>query len=256
MRFSPILFGIVLASACSKSNAERDSQIGRTTYDGSEDFVPASGTATPTGAAAMKAPPPPVAPAPKPPEASTADEADAPDAGAKTPDVGFFPTPQPVVDKMLELARVTRSDVVYDLGCGDGRVVVTAAKRFGARGVGFDIDPVRVAEAYNNIQKHKVAQLVTIEQKDLFTVDLSPATVVTLYLLPKLNDQLLPQLEQLPSGARVVSHDYGITGIIPERHLEVRVRGDERIHELFLYTVPFKRAATKPQPKEPSHIVP
>ncbi len=253
MRFAPVLFGIVLASACSKSNAERDSQIGRTTYDGSEDFVPASRTVTPgADAGAMKAPPPS---APKPPEASTADEADA-DAGAKTPDVGFFPTPQPVVDKMLELARVTRSDIVYDLGCGDGRVVVTAAKRFGARAVGFDIDPVRVAEAYNNIQKHKVAKLVTIEQKDLFTVDLSPATVVTLYLLPKLNDQLLPQLEQLPSGARVVSHDYGITGIIPERHLEVRIRGDERIHELFLYTVPFKRAATKPEPKEPSLIVP
>lgn len=110
----------------------------------------------------------------------------------RTPDVIYVPTPYEVVEKMLEVAQVKKGDVVYDLGCGDGRIVVTAAKKYGVRAVGFDIDPERIKEARENVRKNGVEDLVRIEQKDIFTLDLSEATVVTLYLLPQLNVKLFP----------------------------------------------------------------
>jgi SAM-dependent methyltransferase len=134
-------------------------------------------------------------------------------AAERPPDVEYVPSAPKVVDRMLEIAEVGEQDVVYDLGCGDGRIVVEAARRFGARGVGIDIDPTRVKEARENARRHGVERLVRIEQNDLFAVDLSPATVVTLYLLPELNVRLIPQLEKLPSGARIVSHEHAIEGI-------------------------------------------
>jgi SAM-dependent methyltransferase len=100
------------------------------------------------------------------------------------------PTPQPVVDKMLELAEVKAGDVVYDLGCGDGRIVVTAAKKFGVKAIGYDIDPQRVKEARENVRKAGVEHLVRIEEADVFTLDLTGASVITLYLLPALNVRL------------------------------------------------------------------
>ena len=108
-----------------------------------------------------------------------------------------MPTPQPVVDKMLELAEVKKGDVVYDLGCGDGRIVVTAAKKYGVKAVGFDINPERIKEARENVKANHVEKLVTIKQADIFTLDLREASVVTLYLLPSLNVKLMPQLEKL-----------------------------------------------------------
>jgi hypothetical protein len=249
LKFSSAVLGAVLALACARANNERDSQIGRTTYDGSEDMVPASRTVAPSPTLSEPA----LAPAPEPtsapdtigqPEpASLADKATpaAEAAPTKAPDVIYVPTPQPVVDKMLELARVTKDDLVYDLGCGDGRIVVTAAKRYKARAVGFDIDPARVKEARQNVKKNKVEHLVTIEQKDIFTLDLSPANVVTLYLLPKLNDRLVPQLEKLAAGSRVVSHDFSITGIVPVRELSLRPSGQEDDHEIYFYTIPFQK---------------
>jgi len=165
----------------------------------------------------------------------------------KSPDVIYVPTPQPVVDKMLELAKVKKSDVVYDLGCGDGRIVVTAAKRYGARAFGFDVDPARVAEARENVKASGVEDLVTIEQKDIFTLDLSPASVVTLYLLPELNVRLIPQLEALKPGARVVSHDFDMAGVKPVKQLSVKPEG-ERSHEVYLWTTPLKKTASS-QPK-------
>lgn len=128
--------------------------------------------------------------------------------------VVYVPTPQAVVDKMLEVANVHRGDVVYDLGCGDGRIVVTAAKRYGARAVGFDIDPERVAEAQENVRRAGIQDLATIRQADVFTLDLTPATVVTIYLLPRLNLRLVPQLERLAPGTRIVSHDFDIEGTV------------------------------------------
>lgn len=136
----------------------------------------------------------------------------------RTPDVIFVPTPNDVVDKMLELAKVTAKDVVYDLGSGDGRIVITAAQRYGSRGVGIDIDPERIREATENVKKAKVADKVKFIQGDLFEADISEATVVTLYLLTELNLKLRPKLmKDLRPGTRVVSHAFAMGDWKPER---------------------------------------
>jgi SAM-dependent methyltransferase len=123
----------------------------------------------------------------------------------------YVPTPQEVVDRMLELAAVTSKDVVYDLGCGDGRIVITAARKYGARGVGVDIDPERIKESEANAKREAVEQLVSFKLQDAMTVDLSPATVVTLYLLSSSNLKLRPLLtRQLRPGARIVSHAFSM----------------------------------------------
>jgi SAM-dependent methyltransferase len=129
--------------------------------------------------------------------------------------VPFIPTPQPVVEKMLELADIKQGDVVYDLGCGDGRIVVMAAVKYGVKAVGFDIDPAQVREARANVQRNGVEHLVTIQKADIFTLDLREASVVTLYLLPELNQRLRPQLRQLKPGSRIVSHDFDLRGAKP-----------------------------------------
>jgi SAM-dependent methyltransferase len=130
----------------------------------------------------------------------------------------YVPTPQDVVERMLELAGVTRGDVVYDLGCGDGRLVITAARKFGARGVGIDIDPERIAESEANARKAGVGALVTFRLQDAMKVDVSPATVVTLYLLSSSNLRLRPQLTaQLRPGARIVSHAFSMGDWTPEK---------------------------------------
>jgi len=133
----------------------------------------------------------------------------------RKPDVIFVPTPQEVVDKMLEMAEIKTGDVLYDLGCGDGRIVVTAAKRYGIKAVGFDIDPARIRESLANVKSNKVEHFVTIKQADIFTLDLREANVVTLYLLPELNVKLMPQLAQLKPGSRIVSHDFSMRGAKP-----------------------------------------
>jgi len=123
----------------------------------------------------------------------------------------YVPTPQPVVEKMLELAEVTSKDVVYDLGCGDGRIVVTAAKKYGAHAVGVDIDPSRIEESQANAKAAGVEDLVSFKLEDAMTVDVSPATVVTLYLLTGSNLTLRPILtRQLKPGTRIVSHSFGM----------------------------------------------
>lgn len=175
-------------------------------------------------------------------QSSTAGDAtEAADPPTRRPDVVYVPTPQPVVDKMLDLAKVKKTDVVYDLGCGDGRIVVTAAKRYGVKAFGFDIDPQRVAEARANVRDNKVEHLVTIEQKDIFTLDLSPASVVTLYLLPQLNVKLIPQLEKLKPGSRVVSHDFDMAGVTPLKHMTLKPDGVASQHEVYLWHAPIKR---------------
>jgi SAM-dependent methyltransferase len=123
----------------------------------------------------------------------------------------YVPTPQAVVERMLELAEVNFSDVVYDLGCGDGRIVLTAAKKYGARGVGIDIDPERIKEAEANAKSAGVEKLVSFKLQDALTVDVSPASVVTLYLLSSSNLKLRPILtKQLKPGSRIVSHAFGM----------------------------------------------
>ncbi|MHC4094644.1 MAG: methyltransferase domain-containing protein [Planctomycetota bacterium] len=167
----------------------------------------------------------------------------------REPDVIFVPTPQDVVDKMLELAEVKKEDLVYDLGCGDGRIVVTVAKRFGCKAKGYDIDPNRVKESLKNVAKNNVGHLVTIEQKDIFTLDLSKANVITLYLLPELNVKLIPQLEKLKPGSRIVSHDFAMKGVKPDKVVTLTSNKDTYQHTVYLWTVPLKKI---PKTEEPA----
>ena len=166
----------------------------------------------------------------------------------REPDVVFVPTPQDVVDKMLELAKVKKDDLVYDLGCGDGRIVVTVAKRFGCKAIGYDIDPNRVKESLDNVAKNNVGHLVTIEQKDIFTLDLSKANVITLYLLPELNVKLIPQLEKLKPGSRIVSHDFAMEGVKPDKVVTLTSDKDTYEHTVYLWTVPLKKVPKKEVP--------
>jgi precorrin-6B methylase 2 len=148
-------------------------------------------------------------------------------------DVPYVPTPPEVVDAMLTLAAVKKEDIVYDLGCGDGRVVVTAAKEKGARGVGIDIDPERINEAKENAEKAGVADRVEIRQQDLFKADIHEATVVTLYLLPSINLKLRPKLwRDLRPGARVVSHSFDMGDWKPEKQMEVNGEA------IYFWTIP------------------
>jgi len=138
-----------------------------------------------------------------------------PDAPSLAP---YVPTPQIVVDRMLQLAQVTKADVIYDLGCGDGRIPITAAKNYGARGVGVDIDPQRIAEANANAKQAGVSHLVTFKLQDAMTTDVSEATVVTLYLLSASNLRLRPILtKQLKPGARIVSHAFSMGDWQPDK---------------------------------------
>lgn len=163
----------------------------------------------------------------------------------KEPDVIYVPTPQDVVDKMLELVDVKKGDLVYDLGCGDGRIVVTAAKKSGCHAVGYDIDPERLRESRENVKKNGVEALVRIEEKDIFKVDLSKANVVTLYLLPELNVRLIPQLEKLKPGSRIVSHDFRMKGVKPDKVVKLRSKEDNAGHKIFLWTAPIKKRGAK-----------
>ncbi len=167
----------------------------------------------------------------------------------RTPDIEYVPTPQNVVDKMLEVAKVGKGDVLYDLGCGDGRIVVTAAKKHGIKAFGFDLDPQRIKESRENAKKAGVEHLVTFEQKDIFKVDLSPATVVALYLLPELNVQLIPQLEKLKPGARIVSHDFDMEGVTYENWWTVIAKDHrtpkDREHYVYLWKTPLKKKAAR-----------
>lgn len=140
------------------------------------------------------------------------------------PTVPYVSTPPDIVARMLALAQVGRQDVVYDLGCGDGRIIIEAARRFRARGVGIDLDPARIAEAQANARLAGVQERVRFRQADLFQTDFSPATVVMLYLLFEVNLQLMPQLwRQLRVGARVVSHDFHMGAQWPPEQI-VRIR--------------------------------
>jgi ribosomal protein L11 methylase PrmA len=159
--------------------------------------------------------------------------AQTPEAPTRRPDVIYVPTPEEVVEAMLQVANVTKNDIVYDLGCGDGRIPVTAAKKYGARGVGIDIDPQRIKEANENVVKNNVSDRVKIVQGDLFEQNLSEATVVTLYLLPSLNVKLMPKLmKELKPGTRIVSHAFDMGDWKPEKEMDVNGR------KVYYWTIP------------------
>jgi SAM-dependent methyltransferase len=169
-------------------------------------------------------------------------------APTRTPDVIFVPTPEPVVEEMMELADVKPGDVVYDLGCGDGRIAIAAAKRGAAKSVCVDIDPARIAEARANAKEEGVEDKVTIIQGDLFQLDFSDADVVTLYLLPDLNLKLRPKLLALRPGTRIVSHAFDMGDWKPE--VERVVDGKT----VYAWTVPAngRRAQARTPPAPPS----
>jgi predicted RNA methylase len=158
----------------------------------------------------------------------------------RTPDVIFVPTPQEVVDVMLKIAKVTKDDVVYDLGSGDGRIPITAARVYGARAVGIDIDPDRIRDANENLKTAAAADRTLLSRvrflnQDLFTTDISEATVVTLYLLPSLNLKLIPKLnKELKPGTRVVSHAFDMGSNIKPDMEPVNVNG----RTVYYYTIP------------------
>jgi ribosomal protein L11 methylase PrmA len=155
------------------------------------------------------------------------------EAPSRRPDVIYVPTPEEVVEAMLQVANVTKNDIVYDLGSGDGRIPVTAAKKYGARGVGIDIDPQRIKEANENVARNNVGDKVKIINADLFTTDISEATVVTLYLLPSLNVKLMPKLmKELKPGTRIVSHAFDMGDWKPEKELDVNGR------KVYFWTIP------------------
>jgi len=152
-------------------------------------------------------------------------------------EVPFVRSTPEVIDRMLELARVKAGDVVYDIGSGDGAIIIRAAKKYGVHGVGIEIDQDLVLKARDNAFREKVEHLVEFRAQDAFTVDVSPATVVTLYMLPEFNAKLRPILErQLKPGSRVVSHDYPIEGWTPER-IEVVKGGFVHDHTVLLFEV-------------------
>lgn len=153
----------------------------------------------------------------------------------RMPDVPYVPTRQSVVDAMLKLAEVSEDDIIYDLGCGDGRIVITAAKKYGATGTGIDINPERIEEANKNAREAGVTDKVRFIEGDLFEEDFSPATVVTLYLLPTVNQKLRPKLlEQLKPGTRIVSHAFDMGDWEPEQTIEVDGS------KIYFWTVPEK----------------
>ena len=155
----------------------------------------------------------------------------------RTPDVIYVPTPQEVVEDMLRLADVKQGDVLYDLGSGDGRIAVTAARKYGVRAVGIDIDPERIREANENARKNGVQKLVQFRRQDLFAADFREASVVTLYLLPDLNLKLLPRLQaQLKPGTRVVSHQFDMGDWRPDKVLESGGR------TVYFWVMPEKKA--------------
>ena len=154
----------------------------------------------------------------------------------RAPDVPFDPSPPHVVDQMLKLADVRRGDVVYDLGCGDGRIVIAAAQQFGARGVGIDIDPQRIKQSLENASAAGVLNRVTFRNEDLFEADIAEATVVTLFLWPEVNLKLRPKLwRDLKPGTRVVSYYWDMGDWVPEK--QIPADG----HAIYLWTIPAKR---------------
>ena len=183
----------------------------------------------------------------------TAGSASAAEEAATRPqrklDVWYVPTPHEIVDRMLDVAKVRIGDVVYDLGCGDGRMVIAAAKKYGTRGVGVDLDPARIREARENAKLAGVESLVTFKVGDMFETDIREATVVLLYLLPELNRRLKPKLfAQLQPGARVVSHDWDMGRDWPPDEY-VKLGGDG----IYLWIMPEHSARkTLPQTSSPS----
>ncbi len=150
------------------------------------------------------------------------------------------PTPHVIVAKMLEVARTEEKDLLYDLGCGDGRIVIAAARKYKCHAIGYDIDQRKVEESKLNVRKAGVEELVQIQLQDIFKLDLRKATIVTLFLLPEMNIQLLPQLEKMQEGSRIVCHEFPLKGIQHDRKITITTQPDGVPRDIYLYTIPLK----------------
>lgn len=155
-------------------------------------------------------------------------------------DVPYVPTHEMIVDEMLKMAEVKGTDVLYDLGSGDGRIPITAAQRFGTRGVGIDLNPVRIKEANENAQKANVTDKVKFIEGDIFQQDFNEATVLTLYLLPDVNLKLRPKILEMKPGTRVVSHNYDMGDWKYEKAKELKTP-DGVTHYVYMWRVPAKK---------------
>jgi SAM-dependent methyltransferase len=159
----------------------------------------------------------------------------------KEPDAVFVPTPMDVVARMLEVAGVKKDDVVYDLGSGDGRIVIAAARTFGCRAVGVELDEELVKTARARAKEAGVEKRASFRHADLFEADFADAGVVALYLLPEMNRRLIPRLEKLRRGARVVTHYFPIPGVMPTKVVKVTSEEDDTERSVYLYTIPLKK---------------
>jgi len=160
---------------------------------------------------------------------------------SRTPDCVYVGTPNDVAARMLEMAKITKDDVVIDPGCGDGRIIISAAKKYGCKAIGYEIDPKLVAEGQRLAKKRKVDDLVKIQEQDIFKADYSQANVIVMYLLPDMIVKLLPNLEDLKPGSRIVAHDYPIRGVAEDKSETLTSNEDNVKHTLYLYTVPLKK---------------
>jgi protein-L-isoaspartate O-methyltransferase len=159
----------------------------------------------------------------------------------RAPDAVFVPTPHDVVERMLKEAGVKKTDVVVDLGSGDGRYVIAAAKKFGCRAIGYEIDERLVEQSRESLAKENLGALASIEHKDIFTLDLSGADVVTVFLYPRLMERLIPQLDKLKPGSRILSHQFEMPGVKPDKTWIVESKEDGDKHRIFLWTTPLKK---------------
>ena len=160
----------------------------------------------------------------------------------RVPDAVYVGTPYDVISMMLQMAEVKKDDLVYDLGCGDARMLVLAAQKYGARGVGYEIDPELVIRSRQNVSKNNVQDMVKIIQADIFTLDLGSVDVMPLYLHPDMLVKLMPQVEKMKPGSRIVCHEYGLPDTYrPDKKITVTSNEDNAERRLMLYTLPLKR---------------
>jgi precorrin-6B methylase 2 len=165
----------------------------------------------------------------------------------------YVQTPMNVVEAMLELAEVKESDVLYDLGCGDGRIAIVASEQYGCRSVGYDIEPDRIRDSRENAKTRGVEDLATFEEKDVFTLDLSQCDVAAMYLLPRYMTKLIPQFQAMKPGSRIVAHDFSIEGVPPDRTIEVVEVEEGKYHFVHLWITPLKIPEKKQErPPTPS----
>jgi tRNA A58 N-methylase Trm61 len=159
----------------------------------------------------------------------------------RAPDAVFVPTPQDVTERILAEAGVKKGDVVVDLGSGDGRIVITAARKYGCKAIGYEIDPMLVAASRDAVAQANLQDLVKIEQVDIFTVDLSGADVVTTFLYPRLMQRLLPQFEKLKPGSRIISHQFELPDVKPDHIFEMESEETGDRHQILLWKTPLKK---------------